>query len=136
MAAKTRVDGQITSLAGEFLTAGELLTRELQTSVTFGNAKAVDLFAHNSITGRTFIVQVKALRYENYFDLGTKGIKRNCIYVFVIVGAPNTHARFFVVKGSTLLNEEDQFGAYIQDEKRPWNLLEKADSLRKQLEGF
>ena len=57
-----RVDGQITGLAGELFVAAELLKRGLQTSVTFGNAKAIDLFAFNPDTGRTFTVQVKALR--------------------------------------------------------------------------
>jgi hypothetical protein len=57
-----RVDGQVTALAGEFFVAAELLKRGLQTSVTFGNAKAIDLLAYNPKTKRTFTVQVKALR--------------------------------------------------------------------------
>ena len=39
----SREDGQITSLSGEFFVAAELLKRRIQTSVTFGNAKAIDL---------------------------------------------------------------------------------------------
>ena len=64
---KPRADGQISGLAGEFFVAAELLKREIQTSVTFGNAKAIDLFAHNPRTGITFNVQVKTLRSNNYF---------------------------------------------------------------------
>lgn len=64
-----RADGQMTGLAGEFFVAAELLKRGLQTSVTFGNAKAIDLIAFNSETGRTFTVQVKALRKRTYFPI-------------------------------------------------------------------
>jgi len=43
VATKTRADGQLSSLAGEFFVAAELLKRDFQTSVTFGNVKAIDL---------------------------------------------------------------------------------------------
>ena len=49
MPPKKRADGQVTGLAGELFVAAELLKRGLQTSVTFGNAKAIDLLAYNSI---------------------------------------------------------------------------------------
>src|SRR6187455_1873493 len=52
-----RADGQITGLAGELFVAAELLKRGLQTSVTFGNAKAIDLLAFNPATEKTFTVQ-------------------------------------------------------------------------------
>jgi len=51
---KTRSDGQLSALAGEFFVAAELLKRELQTSVTFGNAKAIDLLAYNPKINCTF----------------------------------------------------------------------------------
>ncbi len=59
---KARSDGQMIGLSAEFFVAAELLKRRIQTSVTFGNAKAIDLLAHNGSTGKTFSVQVKALR--------------------------------------------------------------------------
>jgi hypothetical protein len=62
---KPRADGQLSALAGEFFVAAELLKRGLQTSVTFGNAKAIDLLAHNPAIDHTFPVQVKALRKKN-----------------------------------------------------------------------
>lgn len=62
---KKRADGQVTGLAGEFFVAGELLKRGLQTSITFGNAKAIDIFAHSERSGVTYTVQVKALRQKN-----------------------------------------------------------------------
>ena len=49
---KPRIDGQITGLAGELFVAAELLKRGLQTSVTFGNAKSVDLLAYDSHSKR------------------------------------------------------------------------------------
>ena len=44
---KQRSDGQKSGLAGEFFVAAELLKRGLQTSLTLGNAKSIDLFAIN-----------------------------------------------------------------------------------------
>ena len=64
-----RADGQITGLAGELFVAAELLKRGIQTSITFGNAKAIDLLAHNPDTGRNFTVQVKAIRKKNVFPI-------------------------------------------------------------------
>lgn len=51
---KTRADGQLSALAGEFFVAAELLKRGFQTSVTFGNAKAIDLLAHNPAIDQYF----------------------------------------------------------------------------------
>lgn len=62
VAKRTRADGQLSGLAGELFVAAELLKRGLQTSVTFGNAKSVDLFTYNPTLGRTFAVQVKTVR--------------------------------------------------------------------------
>jgi len=63
---KQRADGQKSGLAGEFVVAAELLKRGLQTSLTLGNAKSIDLFAIND-QGSRFTIQVKALRSPNYF---------------------------------------------------------------------
>ena len=63
---KQRADGQKSGLAGEFFVAAELLKRGLQTSLTLGNAKSIDLFAIND-EGTRFTIQVKALRSPNYF---------------------------------------------------------------------
>ena len=72
-----RVDGQVTGLAGELFAAAELLKRGLQTSVTFGNAKSIDLLAYNPKTERTFTVQVKALRKKTYFPISHLKIRPN-----------------------------------------------------------
>jgi hypothetical protein len=49
---KPRRDGQVSGLAGEFFVAAELLKRGRQTSVTFGNAKGVDLFESQRLCAR------------------------------------------------------------------------------------
>ena len=85
---KKRADGQISGLAGEFFVAAELLKRDIQTSVTFGNAKAIDLLAHNAETGESFAVQVKALRTNNYFLLDPAKVVPTQVYVFVLLGKP------------------------------------------------
>ncbi len=40
---KIRPDQQLTGMAGEFLTVGKLFKRGYQVSVTFGNAKGIDV---------------------------------------------------------------------------------------------
>lgn len=112
--AKPRADGQLSALAGEFFVAAELLKRGLQTSVTFGNAKAIDLFAHNPAIDFTFKVQVKALRKKNYFPISRSRVKAEYIYVFVLLNKPGEAVQYFVVPGSVLANEAERFGKDFQ----------------------
>ena len=71
----------MTGLAGELFAAAELLKRGLQTSVTFGNAKSIDLLAYNPRTERSFNVQVKALRKKTYFPTSHSKIHAKHVYV-------------------------------------------------------
>lgn len=120
MAEKRRADGQISGLAGEFFVAAELLKRDIQTSVTFGNAKSIDLLAHRSDLDQTFIVQVKSLRAGgDYFPIGREKINRSHIYVFVLLNKPGTQVRYFVVPGSELCDRRDKVGAWLDDPKMP-----------------
>lgn len=96
-------DRQMTGLAGEFFVAAELLKRGIQTSITFGNAKAIDLLAHHPGTSHTFTIQVKALRKNNYFPLRRAAIVPHHTYVFVILNKPGVPVRYFVVPGTGLL---------------------------------
>lgn len=125
---KPRADSQISGLAGEFFVAAELLKREIQTSVTFGNAKAVDLFAHNSKTGRSFTVQVKTLRTNNFYPISPDRINRAHVYVFVLLNKPGQPVQYFIVPGSTLVDEPGRFGRWFTDPKfsgvRPRDLKE------------
>jgi hypothetical protein len=116
---KPRKDGQISGLAGEFFAAAELLKRGLQTSVTLGNAKSIDLLAYNAHTKKTFAVQVKTLREKNFFLVSPKKIEPTHIYVFVLLNKPGTHVQYFVVPGSDLKNDPEKFSKYFLVEKMP-----------------
>ena len=107
---KPRVDGQVTALAGEFFVAAELLKRGLQTSITFGNAKAIDLLAYNPVTHKNFTVQVKALRKRNYFLIGLSKIDQAHIYIFVLLNKPDVPVEYFVVPGKEFSKDTKRFG--------------------------
>ena len=122
-----RKDSQISGLAGELFAAAELLKRGIQTSVTFGNAKAIDLLAYNPITKKSFVVQVKTLREKNFFLINPKKIERTHIYVFVLLNKPGKHVQYFVVPGEHLHIEPEKFSRYFLVEKMPGihsNILE------------
>ena len=112
---KPRADGQMTGLAGELFVAAELLKRGLQVSLTFGNAKAIDLFAHNPETNRDFTIQVKALRSKNYFLISHGKVFPKHVYVFVLLNKPGTAVQYFIVPGLTLVNEPERFSKYFVD---------------------
>jgi len=116
---RSRVDGQITGLAGEFFVAGELLKRGLQTSLTIGNAKAIDLFAHHPQTDRRFTVQVKAVRTRNVFPISASRVEREHIYVFVILNKAGDPPTYFVVPGADLAGKSERFGKGFRDKKFP-----------------
>lgn len=118
-AKRPRVDGQVTSLSGELFVAAELLKRGLQTSVTFGNAKAIDLFAYNLVTKRSYNVQVKALRARNFFLLSHKKVEPNQVYVFVLLNKPGQPVQYWIVPGETLFAEPEKFSKYFMDPKMP-----------------
>ena len=114
-----RADGQITGLTGELFVAAELLKRGLQTSVTFGNAKAIDLFAFNPITKRTFTVQVKALRKKTYFPISHERVEAQHVYVFALLNNPGESVIYFVVPGAVLVDDPHRFGKWFLDPKFP-----------------
>jgi hypothetical protein len=116
---KKRTDGQMTGLAGELFVAAELLKRGIQTSVTFGNAKAIDLLAYNPTTKHSYVVQVKSLREKNFFLIGHKQVERSHIYVFVLLNKPGKQVQYFVVPGEHLFSNPDKFSRYFQIEKMP-----------------
>jgi len=114
-----RHDGQKTGLAGEFFVAAELLKRGLQTSVTFGNAKAIDLVAVHPVTGRVFTIQVKSLRSRNVFPIDHSRVQRDHVYVFAILNKPGEPVQYFIVPGSILVDDPDRFGKWFRDPKFP-----------------
>ena len=122
-----RADGQVTGLAGELFVAAELLKRGIQTSITFGNAKAIDLLAHNPETGRNFTIQVKAIRKKNVFPIAHSKIYPAHVYVFVVLNPPGEAVQYFIVPGSTLANEPERFTRWFLDPKFPgfnWRILQ------------
>ncbi len=116
---KVRADGQISGLAGELFVAAELLKRGLQTSVTFGNAKSIDLLAHCPQTERVFIVQVKTVRSRNWFLLSRPRIKPHHVYVFVILNRPGAQVQYFILLGTELLENDALFAKGLSDPKMP-----------------
>lgn len=116
---KKRADGQFSALAGEFFVAAELLRRGFQTSVTFGNAKAIDLIAVHPNTGRSFTIQVKALRSSNYFPISPTRVHRNHLYVFVLLNKPGQAVEYFIVPGAALIDDAARFGRGLADPKFP-----------------
>lgn len=116
---KKRADGQLSGLAGEFFVAAELLKRGVQTSVTFGNAKAIDLLAHNPDTSESFTVQVKTLRALNFYLIEQARIQADHVYVFVLLNKPGEHVRYFILRGSELQRDPERFGKGFSDPKMP-----------------
>ena len=114
-----RADGQISGLAGELFAAAELLKRDIQTSVTFGNAKAIDLLAYNPTTKRSFVVQVKTLRAKTFFLISHKKIERTHVYVFVLLNKPGEQVQYYVVPGEDLYSQPEKFSRYFTIEKMP-----------------
>jgi hypothetical protein len=120
---KKRADGQLSSMAGEFLTVGKLFKRGYQASVTFGNAKAVDVFVYNPETNKSFNVQVKTLRQKNCFPIKKESICPDHIYVFIILHSWGRAEDFFIVPGREILGDIDRFfGASYRDPNRPSNM--------------
>lgn len=116
---KNKSDGQMSGLAGEFFVAAELLKRGVQASVTFGNAKAIDLFAYNERNGRRFTIQVKSLRKSNYFLINPEAVQADHIYVFVLLNDPGCAVNYFIVPGKILRDSNEDFGNSFKVQKMP-----------------
>lgn len=116
-------DCQLSGMAGEFLTVGKLFKRGYQASVTFGNAKAVDILVYNSEIDKSFNVQVKTLRKKNCFLMRKESINQNHIYVFIILNTWDEPEDFFIVPGQDILDNINHFyGASYLDPGKPSNM--------------
>ena len=111
---KKRVDGQLTGMAGEFLCLGKLFKRGYQASVTYGNAKAVDIFVYNPENNKNFCVQVKTLRKKNCFPIKREQIDPAHVYVFILLNAFEDEEEFYLIQGADVLADLDHFfgGSY------------------------
>ena len=95
-------DRQLTGMAGEFLVVGQLFKREMQASLTIGNAKGVDVLAFNPATGRQFVVEVKTVRTPNSFIIKAARVLATHVYVFVVLNAPGEQEDFYIVPGADI----------------------------------
>ncbi len=100
---------QTTGMAGEFLVAGKLFKRKIQTSITLANAKGVDLLAFNPNNNITYRVEVKTLRAKNCFPLSLKNVKDDCVYVFVRLNNFEEQEEFFIVPGADIVEDLQKF---------------------------
>ena len=71
------------------------------------------------MTGQAFVVQVKALRANNYFLVRRDVIDRSHVYVFVLLNKPGKPVRYFIVPGADLIDNPERFGRGFQDPKMP-----------------
>lgn len=104
-----RADGQLTGMAGEFLCLGKLFKRGYQASVTFGNAKAVDILVYNADTHQTHCVQVKTLRKKNCFPMKRENLNIDHIYVFILLNDFDDSEEFYILRGNDILADIDHF---------------------------
>jgi hypothetical protein len=130
-------DNQITGMAGEFLTAGKLSKKGLTVSITFGNAKTIDILAYNPKNEKTYVVQVKTSRkQDNFRELKGGEIKPE--HVFIFLNEFENNEDFFIVKGSEILNDVNKFfGSTYNNENLPekrHRQLEVINGLQRQLE--
>jgi len=132
-ARRPRVDSQLTGLAGELFVAAELLKRGYQCSVTFGNAKAIDLIGYKA-PGPPFTVQVKALKRKGFFPLSSASVDAQHVYAFVILNGSDQAVDYYIVSGEWLsktpsvTNPDPKFNAIywssLVDFKDNWGLFE------------
>ena len=104
-----RIDSQVTSMAGEFLTVGKLFKRGIQASLTLGNAKAIDVLAYNPRNQKNYNVQVKSLRKKNCFPIKKESINPDHIYIFILLNKPDEDEDYFILKGSDILIDIKKF---------------------------
>ena len=103
------VSKNTTHLAGEFLVAGELARRGYPVSITFGNAKSVDIYAETK--GGTKKVDAKAGRAKSNWPIGeSTRIEEDVYYIFVYLQTSskirrNVAPEYFVVSGKEILEE-------------------------------
>jgi hypothetical protein len=116
-------DQQLTGMAGEFLTVGKLFKRGYQASVTFGNAKAIDVLVYNPKNDKSYIVQVKTLRHKNCFLLKKDNLKPDHIYVFIFLNDFEQSEEFFIISGQEIMQDIDKFfGSSYRNPNKPSNM--------------
>jgi hypothetical protein len=119
----SRPDQQTTGMAGEFLAVGKLFKRGYQASVTFGNAKSIDVLVYNATIDKSFCVQVKTLRRKNCFPIKRENIKRDHVYVFILLHDFETPEEFFILSGEEIISNINRFfGSSYKDSGHASNM--------------
>jgi hypothetical protein len=103
------VDKNTSHLAGEFLVAGELSRRGYPVSITFGNAKSVDIHADTQMG--TIRIDAKAGRAKGNWPIEEGSIDTKMYYIFVHLQTPkkirrNIAPEYFVVEGNEILTRK------------------------------
>lgn len=113
-----KIDKQLTGISGEFFVAAELAKRNFQVALTLGNAKGIDLYATNQITGRSFEIEVKTLRQRNCFTLNFQRVRAEKVFVFVYLNPNDVSPDFFILKGEEILEDpKHYYGASLTSER-------------------
>lgn len=75
-----------------------------------GNAKAIDLYATDAETEKTYSIQVKTLRKKpNCFTLHTRKIRAGTVYFFVYLNQIGKIPEYYIVTGKELLAKKKHF---------------------------
>lgn len=120
---KHNKDQQLTGMAGEFFTVGKLFKRGYQASVTFGNAKAIDVLVFNPANDKSYIVQVKTVRQKNCFLIKKGNIRSDHIYIFIILHDIEQPEEYFIIPGHEILENIDKFfGSSYRNPDKPSNM--------------
>lgn len=103
------LDKNTSHLAGEFLVAGELSRRGYPVSMTFGNAKAVDIYADTQMD--TIRIDAKAGRAKGNWPIEEDSIDSKMYYIFVHLQTPkkiekNVAPEYFIVQGNEILTKQ------------------------------
>jgi hypothetical protein len=98
-------------LAGEFLVAGELSRRGYPVSITFGNAKSVDIYADTADTHKkTIKVDAKAGRKKGNWPIQKSSVIADVYYIFVHLQSTTRIKKkkapeYFIVPGKDILSK-------------------------------
>lgn len=123
METKTKSENQLTGISGEFFVAAELAKRNFQVALTLGNAKGIDLFATNQLTGKTFEIEVKTLRKQpNCFTLRVARLVKEKIFIFVYLNGYDNQPDYFILYGKEILKNPSHFyGASLNSSRQTIN---------------
>jgi len=127
-----------TSISGEFFVLAELSKRRYLASLTYGNAKSVDILVSTS-DGNMFKIEVKTARYgksgsdksqfgENYnWQMSKKHeskIDPKLYYCFVLLQGEKERPKFFIVPS-------EEVAKYVKWEYEYWSNIERKRGVKK-----